>query len=337
MPVVLYVTPPNSRNFDENQKGLPAIDFQAELQQQLNENAIIFKYLILRLKKMTIIIEELLFLKLFAFVGFHSKEEELVTRDENDYETQRLLTELSADHAKRYYFGVIKLIPDQIRLSVKTASKLTTDLQKIKRKLGITLIKFEDAAVDLEAFDRSHPFETRQFLINSILKHFKDELMWQAGIIIGSVDFIGNPLGLVNDVTEGFSGLLYEGNVGALVKNVTHGLSNSAAKVTESLSDGLGRVSMDDYHEEMRQKIRQVESGSSKDHIVAGFKGLGFGILGGATGIFKQVYEGASNDGLPGVFSGLGKGLVGAVTKPVVGMLDFASETARAVRDSSRR
>lgn len=71
--------------------------------------------------------------------------------------------------------------------------------------------------------------------------------------------------------------------------------------------------------------------------IFLGFKGLGFGILGGATGIFKQVYEGASNDGLPGVFSGLGKGLVGAVTKPVVGVLDFASETARAVRDSSRR
>lgn len=174
IPVVLYVTPQNSRNFDENQRGLPAIDFQAELQHQLNENAVIFKYLILRLKKITIIVEELLLLKLFAFVGFHSKEEELITRDENDHETQRLLTELSADHAKRYYFGVIKLIPDQIRLSFKSATKLTSHLQKIKRKLGITLIKFEDAAVDLEAFDRSHPFETRQFLINSILKHFKD-------------------------------------------------------------------------------------------------------------------------------------------------------------------
>lgn len=161
--------------------------------------------------------------------------------------------------------------------------------------------------------------------------------MWQAGIILGSVDFIGNPLGLMNDVSEGLSGFIYEGNVGALVKNVTHGMSNSAAKITESLSDGLGRVAMDDYHEEMRQRIRQVQSGKSSDHILAGFKGLGFGILGGATGIFKQVYEGASNDGIQGVFSGLGKGLVGAVTKPVVGVLDFASETARAVRDSSRR
>lgn len=82
--------------------------------------------------------------------------------------------------------------------------------------------------------------------------------MWQAGVILGSIDFIGNPLGLMNDVSEGISGLLSEGNVGALVKNVTHGLSNSAAKVTESLSDGLGKIAMDDYHEEMRQKIRRV-------------------------------------------------------------------------------
>lgn len=139
------------------------------------------------------------------------------------------------------------------------------------------------------------------------------------------------------DVSEGLTGLLLEGNVGALVKNVTHGMSNSAAKITESLSDGLGRVVMDDYHEEMRQRIRQVQSGRSSDHLLAGVKGLGFGFLGGFTGIFKQAYDGASNDGVPGMFSGLGKGLVGAVTKPVVGVLDFASETARAVRDSSRR
>lgn len=161
--------------------------------------------------------------------------------------------------------------------------------------------------------------------------------MWQAGIILGSIDFLGNPLGFVNDVTEGFSGLINEGNVGALVKNVAHGISNSAAKVTESLSDSLGRVTMDDEHEEIRQKIRQVESGHGRDHLVAGFKGLGFGILGGATGIFKQIYEGASNEGVRGAFSGLGKGVLGAFTKPVVGVLDLASETARAVRDSSKK
>lgn len=102
----------------------------------------------------------------------------------------------------------------------------------------------------------------------------------------------------MNDVTEGVSGLIYEGSVKSLLKNVTHGISNSAAKVTESLSDGLGRVIMDESHEEARQRIRANTEGSS-DHLVAGLKGLGFGLLGGVTSIFKQSYDGAANEGFP--------------------------------------
>ena len=83
-----------------------------------------------------------------------------------------------------------------------------------------------------------------------------------------------------------------------LVKNVTHGFSNSAAKLTESLSDGFGRIIMDERHEETRQKIR-ANTGGSKGHLVAGVKGLGFGLLGGMTSIVKQTYDGVANEGFP--------------------------------------
>lgn len=117
---MLYVTPPGSRNNDEAYDNLPAIDFSAEMQESVNQNATIFKvmlyielywqlllnftcfqHLILRLKKTTLIIEEKLMLKLFDFIKIHIKKEELISKDENDYETQRLLTEVSAAHAKR--------------------------------------------------------------------------------------------------------------------------------------------------------------------------------------------------------------------------------------------
>lgn len=46
--------------------------------------------------------------------------------------------------------------------------------------------------------------------------------------------------------------------------------------------------------------------------------------------------EGVKTEGgVSGFISGLGKGLVGTVTKPVAGALDFASETAQAVRDTA--
>ena len=172
---------------------------------------------------------------------------------------------------------------------------------------------------------------------------------------MGSTDFLGNPLGFVNDVTEGVSGFITEGNVGALVQNVTYGLSNSAAKVTGSLSEGLGRVTMDEKHEEVRQRILKHQ-GQSGDYLVAGLKGFGFGILGGMTSIFTQTFEGCgfvlvflfkisqtdsfvpgvSSEGFTGLFTGFGKGLVGTVTKPAVGVLDLANGAASAVRDSSR-
>jgi hypothetical protein len=68
----------------------------------------------------------------------------------------------------------VKLILLQVKLSVMTSSKLPAQLQSIKRKLGLTLIKFEDASVDLKPFVKNHSFESSKFFLHSILKHYKD-------------------------------------------------------------------------------------------------------------------------------------------------------------------
>lgn len=327
---VLYITRHSRSDNDDR----PAIEVATEKLSSKNQNAEIYKHLIVSIKPLCVHMEERLILKLAAFVGTSRTDSEAPV-DENDFKAQRFISEVSAAHAKRYYFGILKLVPSQVKLSVLTTTKLPRHMQSMKRKLGLTLIKFEDATIELEPFVKKHPFESSQFLMHSIIKHYKDELKWQAAVILGSVDFLGNPLGLVNDVSEGVSGLIYEGSVKTLVKNVTHGVSNSAAKFSESLSDGIGRVIMDEGHEEARQRIR-ANTVHSTDHLVAGIKGLGFGALGGLTSIVKQTYDGAANEGFPGFFSGLGKGVVGTFTKPVVGILDFATETATALRESSR-
>lgn len=119
VPVVLYVTPQNSRSGDESQNNLPALDFMAEMQPIVNENAVIikvnctntiyrwkihrnlFQYLIMKLKKLTLILEERLLLKVLSFIGYNAKDEELVSKDENDHETQKMLMEVSASHSRR--------------------------------------------------------------------------------------------------------------------------------------------------------------------------------------------------------------------------------------------
>ncbi len=75
-------------------------------------------------------------------------------------------------------------------------------------------------------------------------------------LILGSTDFLGNPLGFLNDVSEGFSGLVSEGNLGGLFKNVTHGAANSTAKMTGALSYGLSKVRL---QENLRDVLTYLE------------------------------------------------------------------------------
>ncbi|ETE58023.1 Vacuolar protein sorting-associated protein 13D, partial [Ophiophagus hannah] len=75
---------------------------------------------------------------------------------------------------KRYYFENLKISIPQIKLSVFTSSKLPLDLKALKSTLGFPLVRFEDAVIDLDPYTRVHPYETKSFIINDILKHFQE-------------------------------------------------------------------------------------------------------------------------------------------------------------------
>ncbi|XP_019746384.1 vacuolar protein sorting-associated protein 13D isoform X5 [Hippocampus comes] len=288
----------------------------------------IFKHLMVTAGRFTVIIEEKLLLKMLSFFGYGQTEAELEKLDENLHERSNQ----DAGPPKRYYFENLKISLPQVKLSVLTSHKLPADLKVLKGTLGFPLVRFEDAVVNMYPFTRVHPYETQEIIFNDIIKHFREELISQAAQILGSVDFLGNPIGLLNDVSEGVSELIKYGNVGGLIRNVTHGVSNSAAKFAGTLSDGLGKT-MDNRHQTEREYIR-YHGATSGEHLVAGIHGLAHGIIGGMTSIITSTVEGVKTEGgVSGFFSGLGKGLVGTVTKPVAGALDFASETAQTVRD----
>ena len=130
-----------------------------------------------------------------------SEDETEEIGDDSGWE-HHLSTMASSSNLKRYYFGTLKLKLDQIKLSVQKSSSLSPDLMQIKRKMGLSLITFEDASVELDPFCRSHPFETFPFLTATIAKHYRDELISQAVLILGSTDFLGNPIGFINDVSD---------------------------------------------------------------------------------------------------------------------------------------
>lgn len=69
--------------------------------------------------------------------------------------------------------------------------------------------------------------------------------------------------------------------------------------VIGSLSDAVGHVTMDEKHEEYRQRLRTLQATNGTDHIVAGLRGFGLGLYGGLTSIVSQTYTGATQEGIP--------------------------------------
>lgn len=123
---------------------------------------------------MSVYLEERLLLRLADFfnMGWNAPDPAALP-DESDYEAQRIVTKVLAANAKRYYFGDLAIVPSQIRLSVLTASKLTQHLSELKKSLGLTLIKFEDATINFEKFCDKHHFETMEVYLSAIKSHYK--------------------------------------------------------------------------------------------------------------------------------------------------------------------
>ena len=106
---VLFVTR-SSRTEDEHR---PTLHLAMEKLQSKNQNAEIYKHVVVSVKPLCVHLEEKFILKLAAFLGIGKSELE-VPVDENDFKAQRFISEVSAAHSKRYYFGALKLVPNQV-------------------------------------------------------------------------------------------------------------------------------------------------------------------------------------------------------------------------------
>jgi len=98
---------------------------------------------------------------------------------------------------------------------------------------GIYLASFDAAVIVFEMYARNNVFETVSTLQSHLLQYYVQTFKNQITTLLASLDILGNPMGLLQDVSSGMEGLLKKGDVGGLFVNVAHGMSNSAAKVCE--------------------------------------------------------------------------------------------------------
>jgi hypothetical protein len=168
--------------------------------------------------------------------------------------------------------------------------------------------------------------------------------------ILGSLDIIGNPVNLINNITEGVYDFVAEPGegiqkryglgigkglakgVGGLLSGVVGGAFDSLQRITTTLL-----VSIQTITGRKREDILYEEQNEPDNVLIGLYEGiLGFGseIKRGIYNLFTQPCIRYQELGTPGFFRGLGKGLIGVALSPFSAVLKFVSSLSAGIKNS---
>ncbi|KAI8839881.1 hypothetical protein BC829DRAFT_420941 [Chytridium lagenaria] len=218
------------------------------------------------------------------------------------------------------------------------------------------LINF--AKFDVSGWEVKERMYFEKFLFNrcssTSLSSERTEAVGQLHKIIGSADFLGNPVGLFNNVSSGVHDFFYKPIEGfeisrpqdfgiglakgttSLFKKTVYGVTDTLSKFTGSVSKGLSVITLDEEFQESRRLNSVRNRPRHAGHgVTAGATSLVTSVASGLHGVLSKPIEGAEKDGIGGFFKGLGKGLVGVVSKPLIGVFDLATNVSEGIRNTT--
>jgi vacuolar protein sorting-associated protein 13A/C len=261
------------------------------------------------------------------------------------------------------YFELLHLQPMQIDLSfvrterINAEDTMTTSnpFMFAVNVLTMSIGNVNDAPVRYNSLILENARISTTALITNIKNHYVQESLRQVHVIIGSADFLGNPVGLFTNISSGVADIFYEPYQGlvksdrpedlgigiakgasSFVKKSVFGFSDSMAKFTGSMSKGLSAATLD---KEFQDQRRNTRSRNRPKHalygITAGGNAFANSLASGLGGLARHPIQGAEKEGALGFMKGVGKGLLGVPTKAAIGAFDLASNMAEGVRNTT--
>ncbi|APA09996.1 hypothetical protein sscle_05g047660 [Sclerotinia sclerotiorum 1980 UF-70] len=260
------------------------------------------------------------------------------------------------------YFELLNIQPMQLDLSFvrtdrvnvedKTSSK--NPLMFFMNVLTMAIGNINDAPVRMNALMLENARVSAAVLMMNVSNHYSQEALYQVHKILGSADFLGNPVGLFTNISSGVADIFYEPYQGfimndpeqlgigiakgatSFVKKSVFGVSDSFSKWTGSIAKGLAEATMDKQFQDRR---RMTRSRNRPKHalygVTAGANSLLTSFASGVGGLARKPLEGAEQEGAAGFFKGVGKGLLGFATKPAIGVFDLASNVSEGIRNTT--
>jgi len=261
------------------------------------------------------------------------------------------------------YFEALNIQPMQLNLSFMRTDRVSVDDKTSTRNpvmflanvMTMAIGNINDAPIRMNALLIENARVSMPVLIQLMSNHYSQEVLYQVHKIIGSADFLGNPVGLFNSISSGITDAFYEPYQGLLmsenpedfgvgiakgaasfVKNSVYGFSDSFSKFTGSVGKGLAAATLDKQFQDRR---RITHARNRPKHalygVTTGANSFFTSIASGLGGVARKPLEGAEQEGAVGFFKGVGKGFIGLATKPAVGVFDLASNVSEGIRNTT--
>ncbi|GAM18638.1 hypothetical protein SAMD00019534_018130 [Acytostelium subglobosum LB1] len=254
------------------------------------------------------------------------------------------------------YFALLVLNPIMVSITLslqpdglfKTDTKILSSIEG----LGFTLTKLDRAPISLQGLFMQHPFSSWSTLIDKLKSTYIKQALRQFYNILGSVDVIGNPVGLFRNFGTGVQDFFVEPAQGlvespaafgkglakgttSLLKNSVYGTFNSISKITGTIGSGIATLSFDDKYLQERKAQNAKKPKHLGEGLAMGGIGLGKGLFQGITGIVTKPIEGAKRDGMAGLAKGLVQGVVGVAVKPATAVIDMTTKATEGIRNTT--
>ena len=251
------------------------------------------------------------------------------------------------------YFELLHIQPAQLDLSfvrterVNVEDKTTSHnpLMFFLNVMTMAIGNVNDAPVRLNSLMLENARVSLPVLLQHVQSHYSQEFLFQVHKILGSADFLGNPVGLFNNISSGVADIFYEPYQGLImtdrpqelgigiakgatsfVKKSVFGVTDSMSKFTGSISKGLAAATLDKQFQDRR---RMTRARNRPKHalfgVTEGANSFVTSVASGVGGLARKPLEGAEREGVAGFFKGVGKGVLGLATKPAIGVFDLAS------------
>ncbi|CAD5206105.1 unnamed protein product [Bursaphelenchus okinawaensis] len=243
-----------------------------------------------------------------------------------------------------------RLTKDGKKVDTPTVSAIPFEfVELLLKSVGVTLTELQDVVFRLAYFDRRYTFYSSTQLQTEVQSHYTKQFIKQLYVLVLGLDIIGNPFGLVRDLSSGVEDLFYqpfqatiqgpeefaEGlalGVSSLFGHAVGGAAGAVSRITGTLGKGVAALTLDEDYQRKRQEALNRKPQNFGEGITRAGENLTQGVVDGVTGIFTKPMEGARQGGVVGFTKGIGKGLIGAVTRPASGLVDFASGSLNAVK-----